>query len=214
MAIRIDFEKVVDKILEAEGGFVDDPDDLGGITNRGITIASFAAYLGRDVTREEMQDLSKGDAINFYKKDFWDKHRVEEYEPEQRHIFMDMNVNHGPKYATMIMQQAVNTKAGDNVLDVDGATGPATRREVGVLGRLDILVERAMFFANNVFDGSRYARRTSQNKFLRGWFFHRVFEFISGPYEEEIAEKNAIISEQAATIEEQRLRLEQYEAND
>ncbi len=202
MAIKVGFEKVVEKILKAEGGFVDDPDDLGGITNMGITIASYAGYLGRDVTREEMQDLSKEDAVKFYKKDFWDKHSVESYEPEQRHLFMDMNVNHGPKYATMIMQQSVNTKAGDNVLDVDGAIGPATRREVGVLSRLDILVERAMFFANNVFDGSRYARRTSQNKFLRGWFFHRVFEFISGPYEEEIAEKDAIIADLQSKLRE------------
>ena len=202
MAIKVDFEKVVEKILEAEGGFVDDPDDLGGITNRGITIASYAGYLGRDVTREEMQDLSKEDAVKFYKKDYWDKHSVESYEPEQRHIFMDMNVNHGPKYATMIMQQSVNTKLGRNVLDVDGAIGPATRREVGILDRLDILVERAMFFANNVFDGSRYARRTSQNKFLRGWFFHRIFEFISGPYEEEIAEKDAIIADLQSKLRE------------
>ena len=202
MAIKVDFEKVVEKILEAEGGFVDDPDDLGGITNRGITIASYAGYLGRDVTREEMQDLSKEDAVKFYKKDYWDKHSIESYEPEQRHIFMDMNVNHGPKYATMIMQQSVNTKLGRNVLDVDGAIGPATRREVGILDRLDILVERAMFFANNVFDGSRYARRTSQNKFLRGWFFHRIFEFISGPYEEEIAEKDAIIADLQSKLRE------------
>ena len=151
-------------------------------------MASFAAYLGREVSREEMKELTKEEAVRFYKRDFWDKRDVEGYEPGQRHIFMDMSVNHGPKYATMIMQQSVNTKLDREVLDVDGAIGPATRKEVAILDLKDILVERGMFFANNVFDGSRYARRTSQNKFIRGWKFHREYSFIEDPLKEEIEE--------------------------
>lgn len=36
--------KLVPFILQWEGGFVNDPDDLGGATNKGITIGAFTEY--------------------------------------------------------------------------------------------------------------------------------------------------------------------------
>lgn len=39
--------KLVPFILQWEGGFVNDPDDLGGATNKGITIGTFTEYRKR-----------------------------------------------------------------------------------------------------------------------------------------------------------------------
>ena len=189
--MKTSFSHIVEKTLAAEGLFSDHPSDPGSVTMRGITMASWAAYLGRDVTRDEMKELSKEDAVKFYKSEYWDKRRVEEFEPGLRHIWFDMSVNHGSRNAGKILQQSVNTRQGSNILDVDGLIGPATMGRIGILDLRDILVERFMFFANNVFKGSRYAERTSSNDFIRGWSFHRIFSFLTDPYEERIAELEA-----------------------
>lgn len=189
--MRTTFDFIVAKLLKAEGGFVDHPSDPGGVTNRGITMASWAAYLGRETSRDEMKELSKEQAIKFYKSEYWDRRRVEEFEPGLRHIWFDMSVNHGSKNAGKILQQSVNTRQGNTALDVDGLVGPNTMGRIGVLGLRDILVERFMFFANNCFRRSRYAERTSSNDFIRGWSFHRIFSFLTDPLEERIAELEA-----------------------
>jgi len=189
--MKTSFNYIVEKLLKAEGGFVDHPSDPGGVTNRGITMASWAAYLGRETSRDEMKELSKEQAIKFYKSEYWDRRRVEEFEPGLRHIWFDMSVNHGSKNAGKILQQSVNTKQGSDALDVDGLIGPNTMGRIGILELRDILVERFMFFANNAFRGSRYAERTSSNDFIRGWSFHRIFSFLTDPLEERIAELEA-----------------------
>ena len=189
--MKTSFDFIVAKLLKAEGGFVDHPSDPGGVTNRGVTMASWAAYLGRETSRDEMRELSKEQAIEFYKSEYWDRRRVEEFEPGLRHIWFDMSVNHGSKNAGKILQQSVNTKQGSDALDVDGLIGPNTMGRIGILELRDILVERFMFFANNAFRGSRYAERTSSNDFIRGWSFHRIFPFMTDPLEERIAELEA-----------------------
>ena len=39
-----DVKKLAPFILKWEGGFVNDPDDLGGATNMGVTIGTYEAY--------------------------------------------------------------------------------------------------------------------------------------------------------------------------
>lgn len=44
MSSMTDIRKLAPFILKWEGGFVDDPDDLGGATNMGVTIGTYEAY--------------------------------------------------------------------------------------------------------------------------------------------------------------------------
>ena len=39
-----DIKKLIPFLLKWEGGFVNDPVDLGGATNKGITIKTFISY--------------------------------------------------------------------------------------------------------------------------------------------------------------------------
>lgn len=39
-----DINVLVPLILKWEGGFVNDPDDLGGATNMGVTLATYRQY--------------------------------------------------------------------------------------------------------------------------------------------------------------------------
>ena len=186
--MKTEFNEIIEEVLEAEGGFVNDPDDLGGATNFGVTQKSYSAFLDREVSVDDVKNMTREEAKECYKKDFWYPAKVDRLPENLRHIYFDMTVNMGRKNAGKIIQQAVNTKKNQTLLEVDGIVGSGTLSHVTDLTLKDVLVERAMFFANNCFDGSRFAKRTSQNKFLRGWIFHRVFHFLTYPLEDKIEE--------------------------
>ena len=44
MSSMADVRKLAPFILKWEGGFVNDPDDLGGATNMGVTIGTYETY--------------------------------------------------------------------------------------------------------------------------------------------------------------------------
>ena len=46
-SIMADVKKLAPFILKWEGGFVNDPDDLGGATNMGVTMATYKVYCKR-----------------------------------------------------------------------------------------------------------------------------------------------------------------------
>jgi len=59
-------DQIVDGILAAEGGFVDDPSDRGGATHHGITIATLSRWIGRDATVQDVRDLPIATARAIY----------------------------------------------------------------------------------------------------------------------------------------------------
>jgi len=67
------FNKAVKKVLLHEGGYVDHPFDTGGATNWGITQGTYESYVGRKVTKDEIRNMPKGNAIQIYKELYWDK---------------------------------------------------------------------------------------------------------------------------------------------
>ncbi|WP_196755071.1 glycoside hydrolase family 108 protein [Burkholderia anthina] len=70
------FEKVSKIILFNEGGFVDDPNDPGGATNKGIAWATWEAYAEKDVgvepTLENLKALTDDQAKAIYLKRYWE----------------------------------------------------------------------------------------------------------------------------------------------
>ncbi len=56
------FDLYLPQLLRFEGGFVDDPNDPGGATNRGITLATFQrcaqALLGQAPTLQNLRALT------------------------------------------------------------------------------------------------------------------------------------------------------------
>ena len=161
---------------------------LGGTDFSATSIPSKASV-------EDVRNMTREEAKECYKQDFWNPAKVDRLPENLRHIYFDMVVNMGRKNAGKIIQQAVNTKKNQTLLEVDGIVGSGTLSHVTSLTLKDVLVERSMFFANNCFDGSRFAKRTRQNKFLRGWIFHRVFHFLTYPLEDKIEELEREIEE-------------------
>ena len=98
----MNFDKIIEKVLEHEGGYVNDPNDLGGETNYGITKRFYPDVDIKNLTREQAKDI--------YKRDYWDKNRVESLPENLWHIFFDMCVNMGRGTAVKILQRAANGK--------------------------------------------------------------------------------------------------------
>ena len=79
------FDEIIELTLEHEGGYVHDPKDLGGETNFGI-----AKRFYPDV---DIKNLTKDQAKDIYKRDYWDKNKVDDLPENLKHIFFDMCVN-------------------------------------------------------------------------------------------------------------------------
>lgn len=59
-------------VFKHEGGFSDDPDDLGGRTNLGITQVTYNDYCKRhSIKTKDVKELTKEEAINIYYNDYW-----------------------------------------------------------------------------------------------------------------------------------------------
>ena len=187
------FAEIIEVVLKHEGGYVDDPDHKGGATNFGVTQASYSQYLGRKASKDEVKEMTVEDAKGCYKQDFWTPSRAEQLNEELREVYFDMVVNHGQRNAVKILQQAANNRNAG--ITVDGLIGPNTIRAANNVSKEDVLLERTMFYANLCFNGSKYADRTSQNKFLRGWVFNRVFYFVKTELQDEVDRLKLIIKE-------------------
>ena len=125
------FDEIIEVTLHHEGGYVHDPKDLGGETNFGIA--------KRFYPKVDIKNLTKEGAKEIYKKDYWDKNKVDRLPDDLKHIFFDMCVNQGRGTAVKILQRAINGKGGK--LKVDGGFGPG-------LGDLGYWVERVPMLAD------------------------------------------------------------------
>ena len=116
----ISFDEIIDITLHHEGCYVHDPKDLGGETNYGIAKRFYPEVDIKNLTKEEAKDI--------YRRDYWVRNKVEELPENLRHIFFDMCVNQGRGTAVKILQRACNAKGAD--LAIDGGMGPKTEETI------------------------------------------------------------------------------------
>ena len=149
------FEEIIEKVLEHEGGYVNDPNDRGGETNFGITKKFYP-----DV---DIKNLTKEQAKHIYHTDYWRWGKCDEIPSRLRHIYFDMLVNFGKRGAVKVLQRAANAKNKDKI-DVDGGLGPATFKAIQNLELERVRAYRVLRFANLVI------KKPEQERFWFGWF--------------------------------------------
>ena len=113
------------QVLKNEGGYANDSNDSGGETMYGITkaVARENGYTGK------MKNLSKATASAIYYKKYWLAGKLDKVKGIKiAFLILDMNVNHGLKNATVILQRALNRC--DAGLKVDGIFGAKTLQSV------------------------------------------------------------------------------------
>jgi lysozyme family protein len=117
------FDAALAETLGHEGGWAKHPDDPGGSTMRGITKATYEAYLGRPITDRELKNIPDDHLRDIYKTRYWDKVRGDELPPALALAVFDFAVNSGPARAIRHLQSVVGVSP-------DGAIGPKTMAAV------------------------------------------------------------------------------------
>jgi lysozyme family protein len=118
--------------LVFEGGFVDDPQDPGGATDFGITLATLGHWEGRPATIAQLEALSAADKAAIYRALFWNVVQGDELPGGVDLVVFDMAVNGGPRAAVEMLQTRVGTKP-------DGVMGQITLGTVQRAARIPLI---------------------------------------------------------------------------
>ena len=121
--MKQNFDKCLQMLLKHEGGFVNHPRDPGGMTNLGVTKKVYEKWMGREVTEQEMRDLTPEMVAPIYKKRYWDKVRGDELPSGLDWAAFDWAVNSGSGRPAKAIQRCVGATQ-------DGAIGPKTLQAV------------------------------------------------------------------------------------
>ena len=165
---------LVDGILLEEGGYQASEKDTGNFnssgelvgTNYGISAPVYEEYLGRPVTRQDMEDLPVSVAGKIYRKNYIQPVIKNLGVPIDSPVFkqvLDMTVNHGYGNTTKILQNMLG-------LEQDGKSGNMTRdaikqrmKESPLQFNNDLVSTRKNFYNKIV------AADPRQKDFLQGW---------------------------------------------
>lgn len=142
---------VIAAILSREGGYVNHPADKGGPTNFGITQATLADYRGRQVTADEVRQLTVAEATKIYEDKYVAPFARFARHPKLMDLIVDSAVQHG-----------VNRVQGW-LLEIPSSDPAVNHR--GLLQR------RLKFY------GEIITSNPSQAVFAKGWMA-RVAEFV------------------------------------
>jgi lysozyme family protein len=182
---EVDVERLIDDLIEREGGYVDHPADKGGATCFGITeaVARAHGFAG------PMRQLPRDEAVAIYRRLYWVRPGFDQVASRSAHVaaeLFDTGVNMGPAVAATFLQRALtalNRNGGDYPdLVPDGRIGAQT------LSALDAFLkvrgqgsgEAVLLRALEALQGERYLRlaerRPANEAFLYGWLANRIGE--------------------------------------
>lgn len=122
------FKTALDKVLQKEGGYVNDPDDAGGETYKGISRKYNPKWLGWSIidkyksdnpninnsarTKELEKDMKlQKEVYSLYKNNYWDCLELDDV-PNQlvAETMFDTCVNQGFVYAVKFAERTLNLK--------------------------------------------------------------------------------------------------------
>ena len=156
-------KQAITRIIELEGGYVNDPNDKGGETKFGIT--------KRWYPNLDIASLTRDDATRIYYQDYWLENQCDKLPTALAFILFDTAVNQGPVFAVTTLQNSLGVKA-------DGIIGSQTLNAA----------YRVITDTPNVaisFTHQRLQRYASlaqndptQVKFIKGWI-NRAMEALS-----------------------------------
>ena len=161
-----DVRKRAPFILKWEGGFVNDPDDLGGATNMGVTIGAWKSCGydkdgDGDIDVDDLHLLTREDVVNrVLKPYYWDRWKADSIQDQSvANILVDW-----------IWASGVHgIKIPQDLLGVipDGIVGPKTLVAVNSRNPRELFDQIKIARFDFIEDICR--KRPANNKFKRGW---------------------------------------------
>ena len=156
-----DYKKLTPFVLKYEGGIVDDPDDAGGFTNKGVTLKTFRSVYGKDKTKEDLINITDEQWGKIFKEYYWDKFRADDIESQSvANMAVDWAYNAGVGTVAKKIQNIVGTKP-------DGIVGSGTLKLINTKDHKELFEQikaaRILFYKKLV------EKKPTNAKFLKGW---------------------------------------------
>ena len=146
------FNWIIKFVLDAEGGYTNDPVDPGGETNYGIDKRSHPDVDIKKLTEQQAKDI--------YFTEYWKRFNCEQFAKPVGEVYFDCCVNTGAKQSNKFLQRAAGTEP-------DGIIGPKT---LAAIHKADayklafkVIDQRQTFYENLAYN------KTPLKKFLKGW---------------------------------------------
>jgi lysozyme family protein len=152
------FLKALEFSLRWEGGFSDHPADKGGATMKGITQATYDAYL-RSIGAPSypVKGIRDEEIEWIYRRNYWDEIKGDGLPFPLSIAVFDCAVNSGPSRSIRLLQAACGG------LVIDGIIGAKTIAAAQVVLVGKVIDQREAFLRRIV------VRDPSQEVFLKGW---------------------------------------------
>lgn len=155
------FRAALPVILRFEGGLADNPSDRGGRTYKGITSATWKAWLtSMDRPLRDVATATDEEIGQIYKLNYWDAVRGDQLPAPLDLVLFDSAVNHGPRTPIKWLQRALGVTA-------DGSIGPQTLQALS--GRNAVAVANAVLDQRSSFYDYLVSQDADQRQFLTGW---------------------------------------------
>lgn len=156
--------KLIPFILKWEGGYVNDPYDLGGATNRGITLSTYETYCWRKgypkPSVERLKNIPDEHWNEILKTMFWNKWKADEIKSQSiANMLVDWVWGSG-KWGIIIPQRILG-------VEPDGVVGNITLSALNAREPKELFAAIKAARVNYIDDIIR--KRPSNLKFKRGW---------------------------------------------
>ena len=160
-------------VLRYEGGFVNDPADSGGPTNKGVTLNTFRSVYGRAKTINDLKRMTDNEWRHIFKLLYWDKCKADDIADKSiANLLVDWAYNSGTSLAIRHIQRIVGVNA-------DGIMGNITLSAINNHSPLPLFgalkQDRIAFF------NATAKKNPRKKKFLKGWL-NRVNHFAYGKF--------------------------------
>ncbi len=129
------FELYFPTLLKHEGGFVNNPNDPGGATNKGITLKTFRAMYKPTATVEDLKNISNVVVKSIYKKNYWNLLNLDLIKNQKlAETVFDMGVNAGVSRSAKMLQYVANTILPQNKsFVIDGIIGSKSIEKINAI---------------------------------------------------------------------------------
>lgn len=117
--MKENFDFIIEKVLEAEGGFVQRSKkaDPGGATKYGITFDVLRAWRRKNITVDDVKKLTKEEAKEIYRFQYWNIVKGDDLPDIFDYLVLDFSLHSGPRVAVSYLQRMIGSEQ-DGIMGV------------------------------------------------------------------------------------------------
>lgn len=172
-------ELAMPHILKWEGGYANHPKDKGGCTMKGVTIATYQSFYGKNKTCSDLKKITDEQWLHIFESGYWNPCKCSDMKNQSvANIIVDWAWNSGPRTAVKHVQRILGVKD-------DGIVGDITLTALNGYNQEElfnkIYLDRVKFYIDIC------ERDANQKVFLNGWM-NRLNDYSF--YEDEIPDND------------------------